>query len=271
MFTLLVVALFIAVHIFSTKLTFLHTSPRSRWLSLGGGVSAAYVFVHLLPELAEHQAVVAEEGSAILSAEIGVFLVALTGLVAFYGLERYAKTRARRVREGGHAADEDHAPDVRAFALHVGSFALYNVLIAYLLVNREEGDLRGLALYAVAMSLHFVVNDRGLDEHHGVLYARYGRWLLSGAIVVGYLIGVLTELPVETIAYLFAFLAGGVVMNVMKEELPEERESRFSAFVFGAALYAGLILVTEGFEDHHGDGEVGTVPEAEQTGEPHGG
>ncbi len=262
MFTALVVALFIAVHIVSPKLTFLHSTPRSAWLSLGGGVSAAYVFVHLLPELAEHQAVVTEEGRAVLSAEIGVFLVALTGLVAFYGLERYAKTRARRVREGGHEADEDHAPDVRAFALHVGSFALYNVLIAYLLVNREEGDLRGLVLYASAMALHFVVNDRALDEHHGELYSRYGRWLLSGAVLLGWIVGLIVKLPVEVVAYLFAFLAGGVVMNVMKEELPEERESRFSAFVFGAGLYAALILVTEGFEAHHGDGEVGTVPEA---------
>jgi hypothetical protein len=39
------------------------------------------------------------------------------------------------------------------------------------------------------------------------------------------------------------FLAGGVVMNVLKEELPEERESRFWAFLLGAGLYAGVLLV----------------------------
>ena len=59
---------------------------------------------------------------------------------------------------------------MRAFALHVGSFALYNALIGYLLVNREETDARGLLLYTIALGLHFVVNDRALDEHHGALY-----------------------------------------------------------------------------------------------------
>ena len=41
---------------------------------------------------------------------------------------------------------------------------------------------------------------------------------------------------------LFAFLAGGVVLNVMKEELPEERQSRFGAFLLGVAGYGGVLL-----------------------------
>ena len=41
---------------------------------------------------------------------------------------------------------------------------------------------------------------------------------------------------------LFALLAGGVIMNVLKEELPEERESCFWALALGAAVYAALLL-----------------------------
>jgi hypothetical protein len=41
---------------------------------------------------------------------------------------------------------------------------------------------------------------------------------------------------------LFSFLAGGVVLNVLKEELPEERKSNFWAFLFGVVFYAGLLL-----------------------------
>jgi hypothetical protein len=37
-------------------------------------------------------------------------------------------------------------------------------------------------------------------------------------------------------------LAGGVIMNVLKEELPEEHESRFWAFALGAALYSVILL-----------------------------
>lgn len=43
------------VHLFVNKLKFLSTMHRSRWLSGASGVSVAYVFVHLLPELSEKQ------------------------------------------------------------------------------------------------------------------------------------------------------------------------------------------------------------------------
>ncbi len=44
------------------------------------------------------------------------------------------------------------------------------------------------------------------------------------------------------IAALTAFLGGGVVLNVLKEEVPSERQSRFWAFAPGAVGYAALLL-----------------------------
>jgi hypothetical protein len=40
----------------------------------------------------------------------------------------------------------------------------------------------------------------------------------------------------------FAFLAGGVVLNVLKEELPDGRESRFLPFLAGPGACAALLL-----------------------------
>jgi zinc transporter ZupT len=68
------------------------------------------------------------------------------------------------------------------------------------------------------------------------------RWILAGAVLGGWALGVAVELPEEAIAVLFAFLAGGIVLNVLKEELPEERESRFLPFLLGSAGYAALLL-----------------------------
>jgi hypothetical protein len=45
------------------------------------------------------------------------------------------------------------------------------------------------------------------------------------------------------VAALIALLAGSVVLNVIKEELPKEHESRFWAFLLGTAGYAALLLV----------------------------
>lgn len=238
-FSSLAAAALALAHLFSAKLRFLDGTPRSIWLSIGGGVSVAYVFVHLLPELAESQEVIAEaigEGLAVL--ENHVYVVALLGLAAFYGLERAAATS--RKREGG--AGREVAAGAGVFWLHMASFSVYNVLIGYLLLHRVENSVRNLVLFSLAMLLHFIVNDYGLREHHKDTYARIGRWILAAAVLAGWVLGVAVELPEPLIAVLIAFIAGGVVLNVLKEELPEERGSRFWAFALGAVAYTVLLL-----------------------------
>lgn len=149
--------------------------------------------------------------------------------------------RRSRAEGGGGRGGED-ATGAGVFWLHTASFALYNALIGYLMLHREEPGLGSLALFAFAMGVHFVVNDFGLREDHKGVYDRAGRWVLAAAIFAGWAVGILSEVSEAAIAVLFAFLAGGVVMNVLKEELPEERESRFWAFALGAALYAAILL-----------------------------
>jgi high-affinity nickel permease len=90
------------VHLFSGKLRFLNTTPRSIWLSIGSGVSVAYVFVHILADLSEAQETiqgVVGEGLAFL--EHYIYLVALLGVTVFYGLERAAKVSRQRNQKAG--------------------------------------------------------------------------------------------------------------------------------------------------------------------------
>jgi hypothetical protein len=71
-----------AIHVFVGAMRFLDGVPRSRWLSAAGGAAVAYIFPHLLPELA------ATLRKAGLDAERVYFVLALIGLVIFYGIER---------------------------------------------------------------------------------------------------------------------------------------------------------------------------------------
>lgn len=239
----IIAALFAAVHVAGGRLAFLTATPRSVWLSFAGGVAVAYVFVHLLPELAAYQDTVGarvQRGGGLLAAiEHHIYVVALVGLASFYGLDRLARQATRRARQGG-----ERRPSAGVFWIHLSSFAAYNLLIGYLLLHREAADLRGLLIYAVAMGLHFVVNDQALREHHGRAYHAIGRWLLAAAPLAGWALGAATTITPAAVATLFAFLAGGVVLNVLKEELPEERESRFSAFAAGSLAYAALLLAS---------------------------
>ena len=242
-----------AVHLVADRVP-LETSPRSRWLSAAGGVAVAYVFVHLLPDVGEAARTVVETVAVpVTLLERHVYLLALAGFVAFYGLERYAavpqngggaagRTRAAGGGVSGRTGIDERGDERVRFRVHVGSFAAYNGLIGYLLVD-AEGSAAGLVLYAVAMGLHMLGNDYALRAQYELAYHRTGRWLLAGAVLAGAAVGLLLEIHEAAVALLLAFLAGGIVLNVIKEELPEERESRFGAFAVGAGGYAVLLLV----------------------------
>lgn len=226
-------------HLLAKNLRFLQIVPRSRWLSFGGGVSVAYVFVHILPELSEQQETIQQTlNQQLLFLENHVYLIALLGVLVFYGLERLAK----KSRQQNQATGAGDVTERHVFWIHILSFAVYNALIGYLLLHRESPGLASLLTFAIAMALHFIVNDYGLRQDHKKAYDHTGRWILAAAIMVGWAIGTGTEIHQAAIAVLFAFLAGGVVLNVLKEELPEDRKSRFVAFALGAASYAALLI-----------------------------
>ncbi len=236
-----------AVHVFGGQLRLAGRSPRSRILSIAGGTSVAYVFVHLLPEAAHFSAQIEQVGGV----ERPIYVAALAGVVVFYGLERWAVIKSPDDATGrGEGGDATEPPDL-VFWIHIGSFALYNALIGYLLVRESLYGPGELALFALAMGTHFLVNDVGLRELHRTLYRRIGRWLLAAAAVSGWVIGILIELHPAVTGGLFGFLCGATVLNVLKEELPAERDSRFWAFAGGAAVFAALLMMLPQAEAEH--------------------
>ena len=238
-----------ALHLFGSALRLLTLVPRSRWLSAAGGVSVAYVFVHLLPELAEGQAAIegeagrggeeAASGPMLEFLEHHVYLVALVGLAIFYGVEKHSLTSRRG---GGRQTREEDTTDA-AFWLSITSFAVYNAVIGYLLLRADLEELADLALYTLALGVHFVINDIALREHHRDAYHRVGRWMIAAAILAGCAVGMATDVSERVIALVIALVAGGVVLNVLKEELPGERLAQFTPFAGGAVAYAALLQV----------------------------
>lgn len=228
------------VHTLGTRLRFLSGFPRSAWLSGAGGVSVAYVFLHLFPELQEGQVHLRETISwAEDYLKHHVYLVSLIGLAAFYGLERSVVSAKREQIKKDNKTEN---PPKGVFWLHIGSFALYNALIGYIMFQREEEPAQTIVMFTIAMALHFLVNDYGLQEHHKENYRKYGQWVLVVALLLGWTIGYITEVSETVVFILTAFIGGGVILNVLKEELPEERESRYWAFLLGAGSYAILLL-----------------------------
>ncbi|HET7275491.1 MAG TPA: hypothetical protein VFI91_10050 [Longimicrobiaceae bacterium] len=229
------------VHAVSPLMRVLREIPRSRVLSFAGGMSLSWVVMRVMPSLSTDQFVLARAaGSGSLDfLRSHVYIAVLVSVLFFYSIERLAKgSRLRRERTGD--ADID-APIV--FWVQISSFAMLNFMIGYALPSRAERGLEILLLFALAMALKFMVSDHGLYADHGTAYHRVGRWILGLAVLLGWATGYLTEIPDIGAALLRAFIAGGVLFNMLKEELPAERESKAWAFVAGAVAYAGLLIV----------------------------
>lgn len=225
------------LHLAAGRLRSLDGIPRSRWLSLAGGIAIAYVFVHLLPELAEADEALAATG-VLGFLERHAYLAALAGLVAFYALDAAALRSRTRRRE---SVGEDRAGE-GVLWVHAASYGLYNALIGYLVVRRADEGALGLVLFTVAIGVHFVVADAGLRDHHKHGYDRVVRWVLAAAVPAGLVAGALTAASDAALALLLAFLAGAVILNTIKEEVPGERRSRLAPFLAGAAAYAAVLL-----------------------------
>lgn len=221
------------VHLLGSRWEFAAVERRRRWLSAAGGASVAYVFVLLLPEVSEAALVVGELRGEALLAEQLVYLVALLGFVAFYGVEVVVAQRL--------------GTDVEASSLvfwgHVAVFGLYSALIGYLLFHQEVPGVANLFFYALAMALHFGVTNHGLRRHHGAEFDAVGGWLLAGATLLGGIVGAVVEVGGLPLSMLFGFVAGAIVFNVVKEELPGVDQSRFAAFATGAAAYTLVLLL----------------------------
>lgn len=239
------VLVLVLAHIFVNKLN-LSYIPRSKWLSTAGGISVSYIFVHVLPELAEFQSHIRSNGtfSSLQFLENHIYLFALMGLTVFYGLERVAKKSSGSHRSSEEVKEgDDDDDDVEVFWTHMVSFGIYNFLIGYLLLQRENTELNSLIVFIIAMAFHFIVNDYALLDHYRKTYLKKGRWIIIFPLIFGWLIALFTELPKNYLAVMFAFVAGGVIMNVLKEELPEERKSNYPAFLFGVVSYTILLLL----------------------------
>jgi hypothetical protein len=211
-----------------------------RVLSAAAGVSVAYVFLDLLPTLADGQQLIDASGF-LPGLESHVFILALVGCTVSFWVE----TEARKSRRRRHNADGADETGDGTFWLGVVSFVFLNAAIGYIVANPGDAAVQPLWLFAIAMGLHFAVNDHALTEHHGARYRTWGRWLLVGGLLGGWSVGMVPalEIPPQALALVLAYISGGVIMNVLRHELPDtDRTADAVAFAAGAAVYGALVL-----------------------------
>ncbi len=207
-------------------------------LSLAGGVGVAYVFVDLLPQLAEQRYVLAVGGPIAFEGKTSV--LALLGILVFMLAEQLVSPHHETVMENH---ENRSTIPLAVYSLHALVFGVYSGLIGYLVVERFQNG-PGAVLFLIAMSLHLLVSDAGLRRLHPRRYSRVTRWGLALITATGVLLGATQAVSAWGVAALTAFLAGGIILNTLKEEVPGAEERNFVAFSLGAIGYALLLLAT---------------------------
>ncbi len=208
-------------------------NPRTL-LSFSSGVAMAYVFAHVMPELeGARQTFIKFTSMPVINEGRAIYFFALVGFLTFYSLDHLSAVARKAAAEGRPAPN---------LSVKVLSFAGYVFLIAYLLVDNLEESPTDIALYALAMGVHFLTFDHTFREEPGDGYARRGHYYLAAAAVLGWGMGWLIALPRDILALMLGFLSGGVIMNSATDELPKEKTGEILPFIAGAVSYA-LILI----------------------------
>jgi hypothetical protein len=216
---------FVFIHLFANTAHVLGWIWHAKFLSFAGGVSFAYVFVDLLPTLETGQPILKQAIDPIIPyLDRHSYLIALFGVLFFYGLQGTS------------------GPTVRSYWASIGGYSLFNFFIGTSMSDVNNPDIQPLLFFAIAIGLHYFVHDHNLREDHQELYDSYGRWLLASALILGWLFGFFIKIPIAIIDLVMAFVAGGVLLNVMRYELPKREPGTYKYFLAGSLLYSYILL-----------------------------
>lgn len=226
LFSFVAVFIFAMIHLFSAKVQQLSFISHGRFLSAGGGVAIAYVFIDLLSKLSESDVIVTQALSGVFPYfERHVYIMALLGFLLFFAVDRTQKT-----------ASNNHA-----FWLSLLSYSLFNFLIGYAVADKDNPEVKPLFLFTLAIALHYFTNDYSLSEVHGEQYRQY-KWILILSLFLGWFAGLWIILVPTAVALISAFIGGGVIMNVTRHELPQDNPNSMEAFLSAAGIYTCILL-----------------------------
>ena len=233
--SILCVTAIASAHWLASKVARQPDHKQVRWASFGGGAGIAYVFVHLLPELASHgQALSKAPGMETFApsniTEALLFLIALAGIMVTYSLD----VLATHERQAGRVAG----------SLHTLNFAAISYLYAYSLPSLISTGLAYGVLFTIAISAHVLLADRTMAARHPTIFRTRTRWFGTAALVLGLLHAALLH-PVADLhlAIATAFLGGGLLMAVFREELPAVNRTRLGWLVAGTVSMTSLLLL----------------------------
>jgi len=224
---------FMLIHLLMPKAYPYFRKNQGKVFSFFGGITAAYVFLDLLPKLELTRTHFESLFGGLPNFVYSIIAptLAFIGFMIFFALEHLAQSR------------DKNGDNKKAFGLHLGNIIFINIVIGYIL--RFEADLSFIAvlLYTAILSLHFITLDKSMEEHYDTLYRKFGRYIAAAAPLIGW--GLSSIFPEnQSEGYLLlAFVVGVVLFNSIKNEVPEGKSRNIREFMVGALISGSLIII----------------------------
>lgn len=214
------------IHLFANQASVLGWIWHGRFLSFAAGISFAYVFIDLLPELEKGQPLLKQTFHPLVPyLDRHAYLIALIGVLFFYGIHTPSSTDPKR-----------------SFWIATSGYLIFNFFVGASLSDSKNPEIQPISLFTIAMGMHYFIRDHNASLDNSAIYQKRARWLLVAMLFAGYLIGYLTHIPDAIVAIAISFIAGAVLLNVLRYELPKREQIGYLFFVAGALFYTMLIL-----------------------------
>lgn len=240
LWTALATSLLVGIHLLAGRFHHVVGTRRSPVHSCLAGITTAYLFLKLLPELGAPGLIAGDEPDT--GGRRLAFAIALLGFVVFYGSEVWAHRH--------RAAETVRRENERVYRLLLITFALFNAGLAFLLPHHVVTHGPWVTgIYVVAIGVHLLVLDHAIAEVRGGHYGTRARVIHSAGLIGGFALAIALgpEVWDRAVQPLIAFLGGAIALQVFREEIPAYKQGHPLAFALGAAILAALLLLAERF------------------------
>ncbi len=209
------------VHYFSNKVI-AGKKYHTEIMSLAAGISLTYLLLFLLPELYE----------GIETLQKLLFLFVLFGALAFHMVEKYIYQHEKKNKI------------MRDLSIvHAVSFFTYHFIVGVVLVHLLQRNILTGVLFLLPILSFTAVGQVSLREIRGKLIEKnFIRIGLSAATLIGVIEAIYLPLPPAAFYSLMGFVAGAMLYQVMRENIPSEKYGNAMWFLMGAFIYAIIIM-----------------------------
>jgi len=195
-------------HVIAPSIAGLRKYPE-RQQAFGGGLSVAYVFLHLIPSLDTADDVVGPR----------IYFVALLGFVAFYGLDVLFQPPKHTHPTKYHA--------------YLSVFFLYDGLLVFTLGLQLPPTPILTLVFALSLGLDVLNTDLALQDEYGARFVKSGRWVLLAGVALGYAASLARRPDPFVVDIVTATLAGFMMFHTFNGLFPVARNKKFPWFLAG--------------------------------------